>query len=113
MILGLQFIAIAFALVMIYFAYINFRKGEINRFEFLIWIVMWGSAMVIVIFPETLRKVAQTFQIARLLDLLIAGGFVLVSIMVSIAYIRTKRIEKKIEDYVRKESLHDLQRKEK
>ena len=111
MILGLQFIAIAFSLIMIYFAYVNYRKNEINRVEFTVWLVAWTLAIVIVIFPDTLRKVAQTFSISRLLDLLIAGGFLLVIIMVSIAYIRTKRIEKKIEDLVRKEALKDIKKK--
>ena len=111
MILGLQFIAIAFSLIMIYFAYVNYRKNEINRVEFTVSLVAWTLAIVIVIFPDTLRKVAQTFSISRLLDLLIAGGFLLVIIMVSIAYIRTKRIEKKIEDLVRKEALKDIKKK--
>ena len=111
MILGLQFIAIAFSLIMIYFAYVNYWKNEINRVEFTVWLVAWTLAIVIVIFPDTLRKVAQTFSISRLLDLLIAGGFLLVIIMVSIAYIRTKRIEKKIEDLVRKEALKDIKKK--
>lgn len=111
MILGLQFIAVAFSLIMIYFAYVNYRKNEINRIEFTAWFVAWALAMVIVLFPDTLRIVAQTFLISRLLDLLIAGGFLLVIIMVSIAYIRTKRIEKKIESFIRKEALKKIQTK--
>lgn len=111
MILGLQFIAVSFSGVMIYFAYVNYRKTEINRVEFITWFVAWAVAMVIVIFPDTLRKVAQTFFISRLLDLLIAGGFLLVIIMVSVAYLRTKRIEKKLEDLVRKEALKDIKKK--
>jgi len=111
MILGLQFIAVSFSGVMIYFAYVNYRKNEINRVEFITWFTAWAVAMIIVIFPDTLRKVAQTFLISRLLDLLIAGGFLLVIVMVSIAYIRTKRIEKKLEDLVRKEALREIKKK--
>lgn len=96
MIFGLQFIAVAFSGVMIYFAYVNYRKNEINRVEFATWFLAWALAMVIVLFPDTLRKVAQTFSISRLLDLLIAGGFLLVIVMVSIAYVRTKKIEKRL-----------------
>jgi len=113
MILGLQFIAVAFSLIMVYFAYVNYRKNEINRVEFTTWLVAWSLAMVIVLFPDTLRKVAQTFLISRLLDLLIAGGFLLVIVMVSIAYIRTKRIERKIEGLIRKEALKEIKDKRK
>lgn len=111
MIFGLQFIAVAFSLIMIYFAYVNFRKKEINRVEFLTWFIAWALAMVIVIFPDTLRKVAQTFLISRLLDLLIAGGFLLVIVMVSIAYLRTKKNEKMIEDLIRREALKEVKNK--
>jgi hypothetical protein len=113
MILGLQFIAVAFSLIMIYFAYVNYRKSEINRVEFTAWLMAWALAIVIVLFPDTLRKVAQTFAISRLLDVLIAGGFLLVIVMVSIAYIRTKRIEKKIEGFIRKEALKEVKPKSK
>jgi hypothetical protein len=66
-----------------------------------------------VLFPNTLRGIAQTFFISRLLDLMILGGFVLVIIMVAMAYIRTRRIEKKLEDLIRKEALEELKSKKK
>lgn len=105
MILGLQVIAVVFALVMIYFAYVNFKRREISKIEITIWVIAWVGAIVMVLFPDTLRGIAETFFISRLLDLLILGGFVLMMVMVSLAYVRTKRIEKKLEDLVRKESL--------
>lgn len=108
MILGLQFLAVVFALVMIYFAYVNFKRGEIGKIEISVWVVAWVGAIVIVLFPDTLRNIAETFFISRLLDLLIMGGFVLVIVMVSLAYIRTKRIEKKLENLVRKEAIKNL-----
>ncbi len=108
MILGLQFLAVVFGLVMIYFAYVNFRRGEIGRIEMAIWAAAWVGAIIIVLFPDTLRNIAETFFISRLLDLLIMGGFVLVIVMVSLAYIRTKRIEKKLEELIRREALKKL-----
>jgi hypothetical protein len=111
MILGLQFIAILFSGIMVYFAYVNYRKKEINKIEFIVWATAWATVIIIVIFPDTLRKIAQTFFVSRLLDVLIAGGFILVIIMVSIAYIHTKRVEKRIEELVRKEALKNLKRK--
>jgi hypothetical protein len=41
------------------------------------------------------------------------GGFVLVISMVAIAYIRTRRIEKKLEDLIRKEALKGLKKSKK
>lgn len=111
MILGLQIAAIVFSLAMIYFAYVNFRRKEIGRMEVIVWIVAWTMAIIMVLFPDTLRKIAQTFFISRLLDLMIMGGFILVVTMAAITYVRTRRIEKKLEDLVRKEALKDIKKK--
>src|SRR3989344_6128176 len=105
MILGLQLLAVIFALIMVYFAYVTFRRSELNRVELTIWTSAWVLATFMILFPDTLRNFAQRFFISRLLDLLIMGGFVLVISMVAIAYIKTKRIEKKIEEFIRKEAL--------
>lgn len=113
MILGLQFLAVLFALVMIYFAYVNFKRREISKIEIFIWVIAWVGAIVMVLFPDTLRGIAETFFISRLLDLLIMGGFVLVIVMVSLAYVRTRRIEKKLEDLVRKEAIKNLKKAKK
>jgi len=111
MILGLQFIAVLFALIMVYLAYVNYKRGEISRVEVAIWVLAWAVAVSMVLFPNTFRGIAQAFFISRLLDLMILGGFVLVIIMVAMAYIRTRKIEKKLEDLIRKEALKNLNRK--
>jgi len=108
MILGLQFLAVIFALLMVYLAYVSFRRKEINRVEAGIWTLAWSIALLMVLFPNTLRNFAETFFISRLLDVLIMGGFVLIITMVAIAYIKTRQVEKKIEELVRKLALKDM-----
>lgn len=105
MIIGLQIIALLFSFSMIYFAVLNFKRGEIGGMEIASWLVMWTMAIVIIIFPELLQTFARTFLVTRVFDLMVIGGFILVITMASIAYIKTKRLEKKIEDLVRKLSL--------
>src|SRR3989344_2693882 len=100
MIFGLQILAVVFALVMVYFAYVNLKRGEINKVEFTIWACAWGAASFMVLFPDIVRGFVRTFFISRLLDVLIMGGFALVITMVAIAYVRTKRIEKKLERFI-------------
>jgi len=108
MIFGLQILAVVFALVMVYFAYVNFKRKEINRIEMLLWLLAWTVASFMILFPDIARGFVRTFFISRLLDVLIMGGFVLVISMVAIAYIKTRQVEKKIEDLVRKLALKDL-----
>jgi|SRR3989344_691348 len=108
MILGLQIIALVFSLIMIYFAYLHFRRGEINGLEVLLWLIAWISAIFIAIFPEIFRAFSATIAINRAFDLAMIGAFILIIPTVYVSYIRTKRIEKKIEELVRKESLKPL-----
>ena len=82
-----------------------------DRTEIISWVTIWIVTIFIVIFPEILRTFAKTFFITRLFDLMVVGGFVLVILMVARAFVSTKRTEKKLEEYVRKESLKDIKKK--
>lgn len=113
MILGLQIIALLFAFAMIYFALLHRRRGELDRSEIFSWVVIWLGVILVIVFPEILRKFAQTFFITRLFDLMVVGGFVLVITMVARTYVSTKRMEKKLEDYVRREALKNVKKKNK
>ena len=105
MILGLQLTAIIFALVMIYFALLHYKRGELNGLEIFSWVFIWLVTIFVVIFPEILRTFAKTFLVSRVFDLMVVGGFILVISMVTVSYIRTKRTQKKLEDLVRKLAL--------
>lgn len=105
MIIGLQIIAIIFALSMIYFAVLSFKRSELTGMEIGSWLVLWSFAIVVIIFPELLRTFASTFLVTRVFDLMVIGGFILVITLVSASYMKSKRNEKKLEDLVRKLSL--------
>lgn len=106
MILGLQIISLIFVLIMLYFAYLHYRRGEINGVEMLFWLISWIGAVIIIIFPEVFKMFSQTIAISRAFDLAVLGGFILIIPMVYIAYIKTKRIEKKIEKMIREDALN-------
>ena len=105
MIIGLQIIAILFSFSMIYFAVLNYKRGEINSVELLGWVVVWIGTIIVVIFPELLRTFAKTFLFSRVFDMMVVGAFILVISIAATAYVRTKKLEKKLEDLVRKLSL--------
>lgn len=111
MILGLQIIALVFALIMIYFAYLHYRRGEIGGMEMLFWLIAWIGAVLIVIFPELFRAFSQTISVSRAFDLAVLGGFILVIPMVYTSYIRTRRNERKLEELIRKEALKEARKK--
>jgi hypothetical protein len=105
MIIGLQIIALVFAFSMVYFATVSYKRGEISKAEIFSWVGIWCAAVVFIVFPELLRSFASTFLVTRVFDLMVIAGFVLVISMVASAYVRTKRMEKKIEDMVRQDAL--------
>lgn len=111
MIIGLQIIGLIFAFSMVYFAVLHYKRGEIGKSEIISWVVMWSVAIVIIIFPEILRKFASTFFVTRVFDLMVIAGFILVITMVSSAYLRTKKMEKKLEDLVRQEAIKNTNSK--
>ena len=111
MILGLQIIALTFALIMIYFAYLHYRRGEINGLEILFWIGAWLGAIFIAVFPEVFRIFSAKIAISRAFDLAMIGGFILVIPAVYSAYIRTRRIEKKLEELIREEAKKVLKKR--
>lgn len=105
MIIGLQVVAILFALSMMYFALHSYKRGELGAMEIASWLVMWVLVIIIVVFPELLRTFASTFLVTRVFDLMVIGGFILVISIVLSAYLRTKKLEKKLEELVRREAL--------
>ncbi len=110
MILGVQIIAIIFSLIMIYFAYLHYSRGELNGIEVLLWYIIWIVTIGIIIFPEFLQTFAKSIAIARVFDLMVIGGFVFVIPIVYLSYIKTKRMERKIEKIVREEALKNIKR---
>lgn len=107
MILGLQITGILFSLFMLYFALLHYKKGQLNGMEISSWVVIWTGAIFVILFPEIIRVYAESFAISRVLDLLIAGAFIVTFILVGSAYIRVKKLEKKIEELIRKLALKE------
>lgn len=113
MILGLQIIGLVFALIMIYFAYLHYRRGEINSLEILFWLIAWIGAIFIAIFPASFRAFSATIAITRAFDLAMIGGFILVIPLVYMAYVRTKRTERRLEELIREETKKVIKNKNK
>lgn len=106
MIIGLQITGFMFSLFMIYFSIVHYKKGSLNGMEMAVWFVIWVLVMIAVVFPEILRTYSEAFAVSRLFDLLVVGGFIVVIILVSSSYVRTKNTEKKLEDLIRRDALN-------
>lgn len=107
MITGLQLVAIVFSLIMIYLAYLNYQRKEIGKIEFISWWTIWVGATIIIIFPQLLQGFASTFLITRVFDFMVIGGFILVITLSYKSYVKTKALEKKMENLVRSKALKE------
>lgn len=108
MIVGIQVVGIVFSFSMIYFAILHFKRREIDATEVGIWIIIWLFALVAVLFPDILQTFARTFLFARLFDMMVVGAILIIMVMTVRSYVSVRRIDKKIEDIVRKEAFRSV-----
>jgi hypothetical protein len=106
--IGLQIVAILFALWMVYFSYLHFRRGEFKKVEFLLWQLLWLGLIVVVIFPKSVQFILKTFSITRTFDLVVIVGIIILFGITFRNYVIVKRLEKRIEASVRSESLNKI-----
>jgi hypothetical protein len=95
-----------FSLVMIYFALLHYKRGEINVKEISSWIVIWASVIFITLFPDIARAFSESFLFARLFDLVVLSGVALTIFLSAKAYLISRRNQNKLEDFIRKEAIN-------
>lgn len=106
--IGIQILAIIFALWMIYFSFLHFRRREFKILEFLFWQILWLGLIGVVIYPESVDFILRTFSISRTFDLVVIVGIIVLFGVSFRSYVIIRRLERKVEDFVRKESQRDL-----
>jgi hypothetical protein len=100
--IGLQIVAILFALWMMYFTHLHYRRREFNRLEFILWQVLWAGLLIVVIVPRSVQFILRAFSITRTFDLVVIVGVVTLFAVSFRNYVLLKRTERKVEDLTRK-----------
>lgn len=112
-ILGVQIIVILFAIFMIYVAFLHFKRKEINGGEIFFWFFLWLGFILVVLFPNVLQNLTKLLFFARVMDLLMLIAFMILAFLGFQNHVSNRRMEKKIEELIRKEALHSLVKKRK
>lgn len=110
-ILGVQIIAILFAIFMIYVAFLHWKKKEINGGEIFFWLTLWLGFIAVTLFPKILQDVTEFLFFARAMDLLMIIAFMILAFLGFQNYVANRRMERKIEELVRKEATKRLFKK--
>lgn len=105
---GIQLVAIAFAAGMIFLTYNSFRRRDLRLPEFLLWMAVWVVLILVSAFPDRLRAVIRPLEIARLLDLVMIAGILLLSLLVFMLNRTVRRLEDRLSRLVRNLALQDL-----
>lgn len=104
-----QFIAVFFALFMMYVARIKSQKHRLPQFEMWLWILLWAGFAFLAIFPEVLLGVVHTLNFARVFDLLIVIAFAVLTTLVFFLYFAVKELQQKLEKTIRNEAINSRQ----
>jgi hypothetical protein len=108
----IQFLGIIFGLAMMYFTYVRFKRKELNSSELLTWFTGWIMLIVVAIAPSSLDFIIGPLNFYRRLDFFVVFGFFLLFGLGFYNYSIVKKMERKLEVFVRKEAM-DNHRKEK
>ena len=102
----IQFLGIIFGLGMMYLTFVKFKRRELNRMEFFFW-MSWGLLIVIALIPYALDPLIAPLHFYRRLDFFVVLGFFVLLMLSFQNFSSVKKMEKKIERYVREEALRN------
>lgn len=99
---GIQIIVIAFGVAMGFATYRAYRRRDLIAAEAVVWSAVWLGLIVVTLFPDALRTVVGPLDVARLLDLVIIGAILMLTLFVFALNTRLRRTERRIVDLVRR-----------
>ena len=103
-ILGVQIIAVLFAIFMLYVAFLNWKRKDINGKEIFFWGILWLGFIVITLFPDVLQNVTKKLFFTRVMDFLMVIAFMILAFIGFQNHVSNRRMERKIEELIRKET---------
>ncbi len=104
--IGIQIVAILFALWMTYFTFLHFRRREFGTIEAVLWEILWTGLIAVVLFPHSLDFVLHTFRINRAFDLVTVVGIVVLYAVFFRTYVLVRRLQRRLEELVRSDALN-------
>ncbi len=100
--LGIQIISLLFAFYMVYMAFIHWKTKNIHTYEFLFWLVLWVIFTGFIFYPRILDPFLAKLFIARRMDLLMFGSFMILAYLGFQNHIGVKSLQNQMEKLVRK-----------
>ena len=105
MVLGIQIAGSLFAVFMIYYSFLKYKRKEFTAKEFVFWLVLWVLLIVISLFPYILDPISKKLNFARNFDLIVIAGFLFLILAIFYTYTLAKKNQKQLEAIVREISI--------
>ena len=109
--MGAQILGVLLGLFMLYFTYLNFKRRELKKNEFLFWFLLWIVFILVALFPTIFDFIALgTLNFARRMDFFIILGFMFLIGLTYKLYGQSKENKKRIERLVREISFRKVKK---
>jgi hypothetical protein len=102
---GIQLIAIVFGVAMAFWTYRDYRRRALLAAEAAVWFTVWVGLILVSLLPDELRNLVGPLKVARLLDLVMIAGILLLSTLVFMLNVRIRRLESRVVELVRRLAL--------
>jgi hypothetical protein len=106
----LQILSLLFALTMLYWSYLSYRRRAIRFPELLFWVLTWAAFALVALFPASATVFVQALRVNRTMDLLTVVGFMLLWVVVFANHLENRRLRKRLQELVRELALRDAEK---
>ena len=90
---------------------VRFKKNDIKVLEFVLWLLFWLIAFIIILLPQTTSFLARVLGIGRGADLVIYISLIILFYIAFRISVRLEKIERNIAKIIRKIALKDKENK--
>jgi len=105
-----KIIGATFSLLMAYSTFLNYKKKEFTRTQFLFWEAVWIFMLLVVFFTNIATEAVKTIGFIRVMDFLTVAGFIVVILLSFYNYSSLNKIKNQLEKSVRKEALKNIKK---
>jgi len=103
--LGIQVISILFALFMIYIAFLQFKRRNLQGKEFAFWLFIWLTFIFFALVPQVFTPILAKIFVARAMDILMIVAFMVLAYLGFQNHIGVKCLQKEIQQLVRQQAI--------
>jgi hypothetical protein len=93
---------------MAYLSYVGFRRRQFGLGGFIFWEIVWAGLAVVSVAPGLFQPLARTFRVARLLDLVVVVGMLVLGAVTYQNYVTVQRLRRQVERLVRELALSEV-----